>query len=84
MRLAADVSLYPLHDHYIPPIDGIIRRFESYPEIEVRRNAFSTQLFGEFEDVHRILGTEMRHAFEANKAVMVVKFFRLPDEGKTA
>jgi uncharacterized protein YqgV (UPF0045/DUF77 family) len=77
MKLAADISLYPLHQDYIPPIDAIIRRFEAYPEVEVRKNAFSTQLFGDFDDVHRILQTEMRVAFEAHKAVMVVKFFRV-------
>jgi uncharacterized protein YqgV (UPF0045/DUF77 family) len=79
MRLAADVSLYPLQEDYIPPIDAIIQRFEAYPEIEVRRNAFSTQLFGDFHDVQRILQTEMQRAFLASKAVMVVKYFRLPD-----
>ncbi|MCC5849322.1 MAG: hypothetical protein JJU29_14655 [Verrucomicrobia bacterium] len=74
MKLAADISLYPLHQDYIPPIDAIIARFESYPDIEVRRNALSTQLFGDYDAVMGVLHTEMARSFKENKAVMVVKF----------
>ena len=74
MKLAADISLYPLHQDYIPPIDAIIARFEAYSEIEVRRNALSTQLFGEYDAVMRVIHTEMARSFKENKAVMVVKF----------
>jgi uncharacterized protein YqgV (UPF0045/DUF77 family) len=74
MNLAADISLYPLTEAYIPPIDAIIARFESYPGIEVRRNALSTQLFGEYDAVMKILHTEMARTFTENKAVLVVKF----------
>lgn len=74
MQLAADVSLYPLHQDFIPPIDAIIARFESYPEIRVERNRLSTQLFGDYEDVMEILKVEMATAFREHKAVLVVKF----------
>ncbi|MCC5844797.1 MAG: hypothetical protein JJU05_11145 [Verrucomicrobia bacterium] len=74
MKLAADISLYPLTETYIPPIDAIIARFESYPEIEVRRNALSTQLFGEYNAVMNVIHTEMARTFTENKAVLVVKF----------
>lgn len=74
MNLAADVSLYPLTEHYIPPIDAIIARFEAAPGIEVRRNALSTQLFGEYDTVLRLLHTEMARTFREHKAVLVVKF----------
>ncbi len=74
MKLAADISLYPLNETYIPPIDAIIARFESYPEIEVRRNALSTQLFGDYDAVMQVIHTEMARSFSENKAVLVVKF----------
>jgi len=74
MKLAVDVSLYPLTENYIPPIDAIIARFESYTDIEVRRNALSTQLFGEYDSVMGILHTEIARTFTENKAVLVVKF----------
>lgn len=77
MNLAADISLYPLHQDYIPPIDAIIARFESYPEIEVRRNALSTQLFGEYDTVLDVVRVEMARAFRKHKAVLVVKFVRV-------
>jgi uncharacterized protein YqgV (UPF0045/DUF77 family) len=74
MKLAADISLYPLNENYIPPIDAIIARFESYPDIEVRRNALSTQLFGGYDEVMNVIHTEMARTFRENKAVLVVKF----------
>lgn len=74
MNLAADISLYPLTETYIPPIDSIIARFESYPDIEVRRNDLSTQLFGEYETLMKILHTEMAKTFAENRAAIVVKF----------
>ena len=73
MQLAADISLYPLHEDYIPPIDAIIARFESYPEVRVERNALSTQLFGGYDTVMEILRVETARAFETHKAVLVVK-----------
>ena len=74
MKLAADISLYPLHQDYIPPIDAIIARFESYPDIEVRRNSLSTQLFGDYDTVMEVLRVEMARSFRESKAVLVVKF----------
>jgi uncharacterized protein YqgV (UPF0045/DUF77 family) len=74
MNLAADISLYPLRNDYIPPIDAIIARFEEYPDIEVRRNALSTQLFGDYDTVMEILRIEAARAFRETKAVLVVKF----------
>lgn len=74
MKLAADISLYPLNADYIPPIKAIIARFDAYPELEVRKNALSTQLFGDCDAVMKAIHTEMARAFAAHKAVMVVKF----------
>lgn len=74
MKLAADISLYPLSEDYIPPIKEIIERFERYPELEVRKNALSTQLFGDYDAVMKAIHTEMARTFTTHKAVMVVKF----------
>lgn len=74
MNLAADISLYPLRNDYIPPIDAIIARFESYPDIDVRRNALSTQLFGDYDAVMDVIRTETARTFRETKAVLVVKF----------
>jgi len=74
MKLAADLSLYPLNEDYIPPIDAIIARLESYPQVEVRRNALSTQVFGEYDEVMRVVQTEMKRSFREHKAVLVAKF----------
>lgn len=74
MKIAADISLYPLSESYIPHIDSIIERFEAWPDIEVRRNALSTQLFGEYENVMACIKQEMAQTFQEQKSVLVVKF----------
>lgn len=74
MKLAADISLYPLTESFIPHIDAIIARFECYPDLEVRRNDLSTQLFGEYDAVMKCLHVEMARTFREQKAVLVAKF----------
>ena len=75
MKLTVDISMYPLKDEYIPPIDGIIRRFNSYPEIRVKTVPTSTLLTGDYDRLMKILAAEIKYCFETyGKAVYVAKF----------
>ena len=49
MQVSIELSLYPLNEKFISPIDDFINRLETYNIIEVRKNNMSTQLFGEFD-----------------------------------
>ncbi|MFH0894890.1 MAG: hypothetical protein V2A54_10690 [Bacteroidota bacterium] len=73
MIITADISYYPLNENFIPPISDFIDRVQAYPEIEVRRNGVSTQLFGEFEDVMKVLKNEIGKSFEFPHSVFAVK-----------
>lgn len=74
MRISADISLYPLHADYKAPILNFIEALRGYPDLELRANALSTQLFGEFADVWGALGTELPRAFGADHtSVAVIK-----------
>lgn len=64
MRVAVDLSLYPLDADFIPPISDVIRRLNEYPAIEVETNRMSTQLRGEYDDVMAALHAEMKETFE--------------------
>ena len=55
MFVSIEVSLYPLNKEFIPLIDDFINSLEKYDKIEIRNNVMSTQLFGEFDDLMRIL-----------------------------
>jgi len=82
MRVAADVSLYPLTEDFIPPIDDVIARLKSHRSLEVETNAMSTQVRGEFDEVMAALHTEIGATFESNpKAVFAIKILNNPLEG---
>ena len=79
MKVAVDVSLYPLDADFIPPIKNVIDRLNMHEELEVWTNAMSTQLVGEFGDVMNALKEELGTTFELlPKAVFVIKMFNNP------
>ena len=53
MKIAVDISLYPLDADFVPPISDVIERLNSHDKLEIWTNAMSTQIVGEFEDVWR-------------------------------
>ena len=79
MKVAVDISLYPLDADFIPPIKNVIDRLNMHEELEVWTNAMSTQLIGEFDDVMNALKEELGTTFELlPKAVFVMKMFNNP------
>ena len=79
MRVAVDISLYPLDQDFIPPIDDVISRLNSHSTIEVETNPMSTQVRGEFDDVMRVLHKEIGTTFEhLPKAIFAIKILNNP------
>ncbi|MDX1493723.1 MAG: YkoF family thiamine/hydroxymethylpyrimidine-binding protein [Longimicrobiales bacterium] len=79
MRVACDISLYPLSDDFLPPIRDVIERLNAHDAIEVVTNPMSTQLRGEFGDVMRALETEIGTTFERlPKAVFAIRILNNP------
>ncbi len=79
MRVAVDISLYPLDEDFIPPIDDVIARLNSHSSIEVSTNPMSTQIRGEYDDVMLALHKEIGTTFESlPKAVFAIKILNNP------
>lgn len=79
MRVAVDISLYPLDAEFIPPIKDVIERLNAYAELEVVTNPMSTQLRGEYDDVMAALNKEIRTTFDqVPKAVFAMKILNNP------
>lgn len=79
MKVAADISLYPLNENYIEPIKDVIERFNSHDGVEVWTNAMSTQLFGEYDAVMHAIQSEIGTTFENNpKAVFTIRILNNP------
>jgi hypothetical protein len=77
MDIGVEISLYPLHDDFIPPIQGFIDRLNALNvdgRFKVMTNQMSTQVFGRYEDVMDALMRELKPTFERDgKAIFVMK-----------
>jgi len=82
MRVAVDISLYPLDKDFIPPIKDVIARLNNYESIDVVTNPMSTQLRGEFAEVMHALTTEIGITFDrVPKAVFAIRILNNPLKG---
>ena len=74
MRIAVEISLYPLDADYVPPIKDFIERLTARPGLAVQTNAMSTQVAGEHALVFAALADETAVTFAARgRAVFVMK-----------
>ena len=74
MKVSVELSLYPLDENYIPPIQDFIDRLNSYADVKVIENTLSTQVYGEYARVFEILNTEMQRTHQQTpKAAFVMK-----------
>ena len=81
MKVAVDISLYPLDADFIPPIKDVIDRLNSHDDLEVWTNAMSTQIIGDFDTVMDALKKEIGTTFEQiPKGVFVMKMFNHPGQ----
>jgi uncharacterized protein YqgV (UPF0045/DUF77 family) len=82
MKVAVDISLYPLDADFIPPIKDVIERLNSYPGLQVATNPMSTQVRGDFAEVMAALTTEIGTTFErVPKAVFAIRILNNPVAG---
>ena len=78
MRASVEISMYPLTKEYGTPILQFIQRLKAYPELEVRVNTMSSQIFGEYDELMSILTKEMKTSFaEGLDTLMVMKVANL-------
>ena len=67
MNIGVEISLYPLHDDFIPPIRGFIDRLNADGRFKVMTNDMSTQVFGQYEEVMDALTRELRAHVRARR-----------------
>jgi len=79
MRVAVDISLYPLDENFIEPIEDVIERLNQHESLEVVTNPMSTQLRGDYDDVMAALKQEIGTTFaKLPKAVFAIKILNNP------
>ena len=79
MKVAVDISLYPLQTEFLASIKDVVKRLHAYDDVEVWTNAMSTQLVGEFARVMDVLEKEIGTTFNAvPKAVFTIRILNNP------
>jgi len=74
VRIAVDISLYPLNADYVPPIRSFIDRIKGHPGLTLEYNSLSTQLSGELDAVFAALKAEIARSFASpQRSVFVLK-----------
>ena len=73
MNTSVEISYYPLNVEYIPPIKDFIERLNRHKEIRVETSGMSTQVFGNYFEVMKILTDEIHKSFELPHSVFVMK-----------
>ena len=71
MPVSVDISLYPLKESFITPVDDFIASLKRYKNIEVRVNNMSTQIFGDYNTVMDILKREINKTFQSETNVVL-------------
>ncbi len=73
MNTSVDISYYPLNVEFIPHIKDFIYRLNQHESIVAKTNGMSTQVFGKYTDVMRILTNEIEKSFELPHSVFILK-----------
>jgi len=71
VSVSVDISLYPLKENFIAPIDDFIASLQKYENIEVKMNSISTQLFGDYDIIMDILKREVSKTLDNEKNVVL-------------
>jgi uncharacterized protein YqgV (UPF0045/DUF77 family) len=75
MKLVAEISMYPLKEQYITPIQIFIDRLNTYDNIKVVTTATSTTISGDYLPTMQLLAEEMQRSHkEVGQAIFVCKF----------
>jgi uncharacterized protein YqgV (UPF0045/DUF77 family) len=74
MILTAEISMYPMREEFIPPIDAVIERLNTFEDIEVNTFATATIVMGEYDPVFQCLKETIDWSYEQyGTSVFVVK-----------
>ena len=64
--------------NYGTPILEFIQSLEQYPNLEIKSNTMSSQIFGDYDEMMEILKVEMKNAFlKQEEVVMVMKVINM-------
>ena len=63
MKISVELTLTPLHDDYEPSIIHFIKKLRA-SGLTILENPLSTQVYGDYDEVMRVLTFEIKEVFE--------------------
>jgi uncharacterized protein YqgV (UPF0045/DUF77 family) len=72
MDVGVELSFFPLQAEFLAPIRALLERLNAQNHVRVVTNSMSTQLYGEYGEVMRILTYELREALGASRRSVVM------------
>ena len=83
MKISVDISMYPLQSEFEKPISTFIEALAKEREVNITRTELSTQIYGEYDTIMRLLEKEIRSVFEQiPQSVFVIKLVGEDRRGK--
>mgnify|MGYP005861092605 CR=1 FL=1 len=73
MQCSIEISLYPLRDDYLPPIDAFIAALGEAGDIEFEVGPMSTRIHGDYDRVMAVVTEAMRESLERGRGAFVMK-----------
>jgi uncharacterized protein YqgV (UPF0045/DUF77 family) len=71
MDISVEISMYPLQEGYIPPIQSFIDELNTNTRLVVQTNTMSTQIFGPYDEVMTLLQEKIKPAFESDQTIIM-------------
>jgi len=81
MHISVELTFSPLQDNFEEHIIRFIKRLRE-SKLTVMENPLSTQVYGDYETVMKVLNTEIKEAFELmDKGLMYMKIVKSDRSG---
>ncbi|MCF8713339.1 thiamine-binding protein [Joostella atrarenae] len=76
MNISVELTLTPIQDNFEPSIIHFIKKMRA-SGLTVLENPLSTQVYGEYDEVMKVLTTEIKEAFEMiDKGLLYMKIVK--------
>ncbi|MFT5134120.1 MAG: hypothetical protein ACI9SC_002593 [Gammaproteobacteria bacterium] len=82
MKITAEISMYPLREDFIPPIDAVIEKLNSFDDMQVNTFTTATTIIGDYDIVMDAIKETLAWSYENfGTAVFVTKLIPGYDPG---
>ncbi|MEP6261064.1 MAG: thiamine-binding protein [Gillisia sp.] len=76
MKISVELTLTPIQDNFEPAIIHFIKQLRD-SGLTVMENPLSTQVYGDYDEVMKVLNIEIKTAFEAiDRGLMYIKIVK--------